>query len=192
MNASSAVPRTCRYRRLHQREHRAPVRHAVDLRRAHHVEQDVGPFRVQPRVNPVDRRIERTFTGSSAPASTRPAICAPVNVATVVVASLSVMPVERPVSSSSSTFTFTMAALFAGTSFSIVTDAPASITTLSPVVPAWSKSVATNTEARLRAIVSASPPPVASGVWSIWSSSVKVNTSSAVPSTSSTPSSAPA
>ena len=45
-----------------------------------------------------------------------------------------------------------------GTSFSIVTDAPASITTRSP-----SKSVAANTEARLRAIVSASPPPVASG-----------------------------
>ena len=81
--------------------------------------------------------------------------------ATVVVPSPSVMPVDSPVSSSSSTLMFTVAALFAGTSFSIVTVAPPSITTLSP-----SKSVATNTEARLRAIVSASPPPVASGVWS--------------------------
>ena len=74
-----------------------------------------------------------------------------------------------------------------GTSFSIVTVAPASITTLSP-----SKSVATNTEARLSAIVSASPPPVASGTWSTWSSSVNVNASSAVPSIVSFPPSAPA
>ena len=95
-----------------------------------------------------------TLTGSSAPDATSPAICAPVKLATVVVPSPSVMPVDSPVSSSSSTLMFTVAALFAGTSFSIVTVAPPSITTLSP-----SKSVATNTEARLRAIVSASPLP---------------------------------
>ena len=56
------------------------------------------------------------------------------------------------------------------------------MTTLSP-----SKSVATNTEARLRTIVSSSPPPVASGTWSTWSSSVNVNTSSGVPRTVSAP-----
>ena len=36
-------------------------------------------------------------------------------------------------------------------------------------------------------MVSSSPPPVASGTWSTWSSSVKVNTSSGVPSTVSAP-----
>ena len=129
-----------------------------------------SPFESSPVSTLSIAELSDTFTGSSAPDATRPAICAPVKVATVVVPSPSVMPVDSAVaSSSSSTLMFTVAALFAGTSLSIVTVAPASITTLSP-----SKSVATNTEARLRAIVSASPPPVASGVWSTWSSSVNV------------------